>query len=61
MCFWNVSFSPPGHHLGAQAAREVAKRELKVIEKEVRRHFGQVPGRVQEAPECSAKASSEGS
>ena len=63
MCFRNVSFSPPGRHLGAQGAGKGAKREPKVMKKEVRRHllehaktmagtvreaYGEVPGRVQE-------------
>ena len=63
MCFRDVSFSPPGRHLGAQSARKGAQRESKVMEKEVRRHllehaktmagtvreaYGEVPGRVQE-------------
>ena len=65
MCFQDVSFSPPGRPLGAQGDRKGAKMEPKVIEKAVRRHlvehaktmagtareaYGEVPGRVQEAP-----------
>ena len=73
MCFWDASFSPPGRPLGAQSARKGAKMEPKVIENVVRRHlaeraksmarmvreaYGEVPGRVQEAPfsERGAKA-----
>jgi hypothetical protein len=67
-------FFASGRPLGAQGDRKGAKMEPKVIEKVVQRHlveraktmagivreaYGEVPGRVQEAPfsECGAKDS----
>ena len=65
MCFQEVSFSSPGWPFDAQGDRKGAKMRPKVIEKVVRRHlvehaetmagtareaYGEVPGRVQEAP-----------
>ena len=63
MCSRNVSFSPPGRHLGAQGARKGTKMEPKVMKKVDWRHlvehaitmagtvwepFWEVPGRIQE-------------
>ena len=39
MFFGDVPFFAPGRHVGAQSARKGAKREPKVMKKEVRSHL----------------------